>query len=470
MPRTMASRAAIVLACVFAALLSSAATNFDFRSFYCAGQISQQHGNVYTTEPLRGCERALPGDPFKPFSAKTALPAPLPGYSVALFQVFARAPYPVAARLWTALLVLAIIVAVFCAVRLTGISYAAAASVFVLSLGAGSLGLGEVVPVFVAALAVAAVLAEKNLWVGAAAAVCAAMMEPHLGLPVAISLAVWAPRARIPLAAGFACLSAVSILTLGADRSFEYVFQVLPLHALSELGSDAQLSLSVVMYSLGSSVHAAIAAGAVSYVLAGAAGVAIAGILARRYQSNAFIVVTPAAFSLIGGTFIHVTQMAAALPFVLLLWSRAPQYRGIILPACLLLAVPWRVVGGPLLITAAIAVVLYLTWELSARNLRATATSGGLTLALLLTLNVWMTAPPLHHPVTEHYSAAIPATYAEASWAQYNEQYLSTASPERWWRRVPTWAGLILAATAGIALVRVKSSFPDWLDGSAARA
>ncbi len=75
-----------------------------------------------------------------------------------------------------------------------------------------------------------------------AAALCAAatMIEPHLGLPVCIALAIWMPATRLTLALALALLGALSVAALGWATNFEYFTGVLPAHALSEVTRDTQ--------------------------------------------------------------------------------------------------------------------------------------------------------------------------------------------------------------------------------------
>ncbi len=442
----------LTVALLFSVVLGFVASSFDFRAFYCAGAIVQQGGNPYAGEPLHSCERALPNDPFAPYSKSTALPVPLPGYVIALFVPMARLPFTIAARIWTLLLYAAIILAVMCAVSLTGFPLTVVVSAFLLSLCAASIGLGESVPLCVAAVCFAALLARNGRWLEASLAAAASLIEPHVGLPVVLALALWVPASRLPLALALGTLALLSIGILGPGANVDYFVHVLPAHALSELGSDAQLSLSVILNGVGAGPRTAIALGMVAYLLACVGGIGLGRLLAQKFDSNAFLVATPAAFSVMGGTFIHVTQIVVALPLVMLLLTATPRYRTLFLVALLLLSVPWRVVGSPLLIAVASSVVLYLAWEISSRNWRVALFSSASALVLMLILNVWMAAPPMQKHQGNIYGASISTRYAEASWARYNEEYLSTGTPERWWRRVPTWLGLLLAGS-GAAIV-----------------
>lgn len=438
----------LAIACLLACVLAVLATNFDFRAFYCSGSIAQRHGNPYMQEPLHTCERALPGDPFKPYSKTTALPVPLPGYAIAAFIPFSKLPYASAARLWTAVLLVSIIVAVACTVSLTGLPAAAVAAAFLLSLCAGSLGLGEIVPVCVAALCVCALMVQRQRWLAASLAAAVCTIEPHIGLPIVVSLAIWVRATRLPLVAIGAVLAVISLLTLGPAANLEYFSTVLPAHALSEIASDAQLSLSVILSGLGVGPHTASTLGLACYIAAVVFGIAAGGVLARTFASNAFVILTPAATSLIGGAFIHVTQMAAAIPLTLLLTARSSSQRLLFIVVAAALAVPWRIVGSPPLVIAAVIVVFYLGWELSDRRIRVGAALGAGALALLLAINLGMSSPPMHARAGHPYSALIDGRYAQASWARYNEQYLSTGTAERWVRRIPTWLALVLLGYA----------------------
>ncbi len=454
---------ALLGAVVFVALLATVATNFDFRAFYCSAAVARDGANPYTAQPIHRCELALPGDPFAPYSRVTALPAPVPGYVIALFIPFSFLPFAVAARAWTAVLCLACIVAILCTRRMTSLDATTVTAAFLLSLCAASLGLGESVPLFVAAIAVAAMLAQNERWAGVCAAAAASMIEPHLGLPAVIALFLWAPHTRRLLIVACGGLAALSIATLGTHANVEYFTRVLPAHAFSELGSDAQLSLSVILNGIGVRPEQAAALGTASYVIACACGIWLARILARDLNSKAFLTVTPVALAMAGGTFIHVTQMAAALPLALLLWRRLPQLRMPVAAACILLAVPWRVVGGPVLIPAAIVAMSVLAWGLFEKRLIAAGVCTAAGIALILTLNFAMTAPPMHATATPTYSQLLDSRYAEATWARYNDRYLSTGAPERWARRIPTWLGLLLLCATSVAACRVRRSETETL-------
>ncbi len=82
-------------------------------------------------------------------------------------------------------------------------------------------------------------------------------------------------------------------------------------------------------------------------------GVIVAGRVAQRTRNDAFVVAIPPAFAVFGGSFIHVTQIAAALPAAALLVAYAPrERRTLAVVALLALAVPWGWFDSPALLLA----------------------------------------------------------------------------------------------------------------------
>ena len=86
------------------------------------------------------------------------------------------------------------------------------------------------------------------------------MIEPHLGLPVCIALAIWMPATRFPLAVAFGRWRRSRSALLGPATNLEYFTSVLPAHALSEVTRDTQYSLTAVLAALGLSHDAAVQA------------------------------------------------------------------------------------------------------------------------------------------------------------------------------------------------------------------
>ncbi len=210
--------------------------------------------------------------------------------------------------------------------------------IFALSLVMLSLPLGEVVPLAVAAICLSAYSAWQGRLRAAALFAAAAMIEPHLGLPACIALAVWRPTSRVALVLVLGTLAIISFAALGMERNIEYFTAVLPAHALSELTRDTQYSLSAILASAGVPAAAALRAGSLWYVAMLVVGVIVAGRLAQRTRNDAFVVAIPPAFAVFGGSFIHVTQIAVALPAAALLVAYAPRERRTLAVVALLAA------------------------------------------------------------------------------------------------------------------------------------
>jgi hypothetical protein len=415
----------------------------DFRAFYCAARVASQGANPYRTEPLRTCERAVVPLAFYRKNPNVTIPAPLPGYAIAALIPFSLLPFGVAATLWLALLLLAWLASVATLKRFAGISWETSLAVFALSLGALSLPFGEVVPLAVGCTCVAAYAAWSGRWRLAAIFAAGAMIEPHLGLPVCLALAVWAPATRWVLALAFIALAALSFGVLGPSVNLEYFSSVLPAHALSEVTRDTQYSLSAILAAIGVAPGAALRAGALWYVAMLLGGIFVAGKLAKETRNPAFIVCVPPAFAVFGGSFIHITQIAAAVPAATLLaCCAAARYRNAAIVALLLLAIPWGWVVSPALIVAPFVPAAYLAWRFWEKNTTVVLLTGLAVALMVFGLQHLYTFSGPHFGV-HGLAPAIDPRLPEASWSGYSRAG-SAGSLAAWAVRIPTWAGLAL--------------------------
>lgn len=64
----------------------------DFRAFYCGGHVLMMGSDPYRVQPLLACENTVVAGS----ESGVAIPAPLPGYALATFALFALLPYTVA--------------------------------------------------------------------------------------------------------------------------------------------------------------------------------------------------------------------------------------------------------------------------------------------------------------------------------------------------------------------------------------
>lgn len=425
----------------------------DFRAFYCAARVASHGGNPYHTEPLRTCERAIGPKLFFERNPGVTIPAPLPGYAIGALVPLALLPFGLAASLWGLVLLLACVACIATLAQFAGVGWQIALAVFALSLCAISLPFGEVVPLGLACICAAAYCAWRGRWkVGALFAV-GAMIEPHLGLPVCIALALWAPATRLTLLAAAVVFAAISLATLGLATNLEYFTSVLPAHALSEVTRDTQFSLTAVLAMLGVSQTLALQAGSLWYVAMLIVGTLVAGRLARRSANNAFLVCVPPAFAVLGGTFIHVTQIAAALPAAAIVAFEKKEHQALALVALLALAVPWLWVVSPALLIAPFVPVGYVAWRYWNGNLQAALLAAVAAAALVWGL-MELAAAPVHS--TAHAATlAIDSRLAEATWSTFTQKS-STNSFAALMLRAPTWAGQLLLA--GLLIARARGS------------
>ena len=415
----------------------------DFRAFYCAARVASHGADPYLAQPLRACEVAAAPTQFFKKNPGVTIPAPLPGYAIAALVPLSFAPFAVAAAIWSALLLLAWLACIVALARFAQAAWPIALAVVGLSLGVLSLPFGEVVPLALAFLCLAACRAWQRRWRAAALFAAAAMIEPHLALPACIALAIWAPATRWPLVLSAAVLGALSLAFLGPATNLEYFTSVLPSHALSEATRDTQYSLTGVLSSMGTPASVALRAGTGWYLAMLALGAVIAGRLTRKTGNAAFLVCAPLAFAVFGGTFIHITQIAAALPAALLSVSHAKQpARNFTVAALLALAVPWGWVVSPALILAPAVPVGFLAWRYWGENLSAVLLAALAAALLVFGLGQLYT---VHSARIATYASApaIDARLAEASWSEYSRAG-SGASLAAWAVRLPTWLGLAL--------------------------
>jgi hypothetical protein len=91
----------------------------DFRAFYCAGSAVRAHADPYREHPLDECERRVRAPALSTLRSGVAVPAPFPGYVLALFALFATLPFAAALALWMAVMAAAVATAVVLLARVT---------------------------------------------------------------------------------------------------------------------------------------------------------------------------------------------------------------------------------------------------------------------------------------------------------------------------------------------------------------
>jgi len=441
-----------------AGMLSRAYSDEDFAAFYCAGKIAVSGADPYRVEPLRTCEHSLDSWSARA-NAFDITPAPLPGYSLALFGLVARLPYSVALRLWYVVLLAAFGAAAWCLVRVTKLPWYVVIAALAVPFAYSNFVFVQLPPVAVAALCIAAYCARDRRFVAAGIAGACSMIEPHIGLPACVAMLLFLPAARLALVASGAVLALASIAALGIHGNVEYFARVLPLHALAEAGSSDQLSFTWFLHWFGAGDRVAVLAGSISYVVMLVIGCILARWMARSCASDHFIVLLPPAVAMLGGAFVHSLQYAAVMPGALAVAAALDTAAA--WAAVALLAVPWQFEWhSRLLATVASLALGSITWHAvrHASLLRRTALAVGAVLAfMLLTLGI------ANLPDTPVQAASSPTAFfdslgadqqlASAPWGvkMRTDPAYAQASAETFAQKLFPWTGLVVMIASVIA-------------------
>ncbi|MHB8591064.1 MAG: glycosyltransferase 87 family protein [Vulcanimicrobiaceae bacterium] len=391
----------------------------DFHAFYCGARVALQGANPYLQEPIARCEAPFLAQYLPHGSAGIAMPAPLPGYVFALVAPLTMLPFRAAAVLWLLVLCAAVALTIVILQRLSGLAWPIVALAVVSSDAATSLALGQLAPLAVLGLAASALALRHDRPRRAACCAAATLVLPQVALPVLLVLFVHERRARATLAAILLTAAAISVAMLGWYANVEYVARVLPAHALSERNFIRQLALAPMLYQLGVPTRLAFLAGGALTLGALVTALAVTPAVVRAYRDRAFVVLVPSVFALIGGTFLHVDALAAALPCALALNARGAGARPLAKVGFVLAAVPWMpssvtVHLAPLL-ALTVFVMAYNTWRLP---FALGAGVAGLALCVLSLEDVSFinALSPALQPVAAHFS---PNALAEVSWRAF---------------------------------------------------
>ena len=322
----------------------------DFRAFYCAGAALDHGADPYRVEPVRSCERDALATAGFGFAQRDVLETPYPPIAIAAIGLLGFLPYRIAVELWLTIGIASLAAAIVATGRLTGLRPIFITLALIASLGFASFYYGQPVPLAVAGLTLAALAARREHGVWVAAGLVLASVQPHLALPAWIGAAAFVPAARKPLAIAAAAIAAIA-LVFYAQLTFEYLRIVLPSHARAEIANfDIQYGLSSLLLYAGMPITWAMRLGTLSYVAMLGVGAYVARALVRRFDDPAFAILTPAALITIGGTYLHGHQIAVAIPFAFLLWSRLRSTGGVaqrlvLATAICALAVPWNIMA-----------------------------------------------------------------------------------------------------------------------------
>jgi hypothetical protein len=215
--------------------------------------------------------------------------------------------------------------------------------------------------------------------------------------------------------------------------------------------------MAAVLHSLGAPEAAALRLGALSYIAAAAIGVWLGMLLAARTRDDAFAVAAPAAFAVMGGTFIHATEMVAAIPLALLLVRECRSRAA--LTALVLLSIPWFVVleGGMPIAFAVLsaAAIFYEAREAGAASLPQSFMIAVCAGVLLIAAASQVTYASAH-------AIAIPAStvFPQTTWRALTDATLKNGSPVAWALRTASWAGMLMIATIAATVAYRSEPLP----------
>lgn len=419
----------------------------DFRAFYCGGQALRHGLDPYAAASLISCERAHQPLGLYSTSDSLVIPAPLPIYALVLLAAFTVVPYPFAALIWLALNLVSLIVAVLILMRLSGRSFAALVLAFIGIFSALVLPLGQSTGVVLLSLVSAALAARVGKPVVAVAGLCCMSLAPHVALPAFVALFIAVRSARASVIVAVMALGVLNFLTGNLPSAISYLTIVLPAHAAAEVGSVFQYSLAWLALASGASPSAALTLGAASYIGAVICGVIVGIRLSRQFNDAAFTVLLPAAFAVIGGTFVHLQEIALALPAAILLHLRADKRaRGAAAASIVLIAMPWlAVINQPWLVAMIAVATVFIGIDLLGLDVKLSLCVSLASVALCALIQ--LIAAHYGAVLTSKNGAHVTGALAQASWAQYVPNSVGAT----WiFAKAPTWAGLLLFVVASI--------------------
>lgn len=433
----------------------------DLAAFYCAALAARHGMDPYKTASLEACQQDRA---YRPggltFEKNGVNPAPLPTYDFALFAPLTYLPYRTAGLLWIAILIAANFAGSFVLAKLTRLPFGLIAAILAVTDGLLCYTFGQEEPIELLAIVAAALLLRTDRPQTAAAVASLALIEPHVGLPIVAALALWRPAMRLTLATCAAAFAVVALLLSGLATNVEYFSRVLPVHAFAEIPVWFQYSLTSMLYTLGVPGVLALRIASIQYALTCALGIALAGPLAKRIGSPA-LVLFPAACAVVGGPFIHITQISSAIPFAIYVAAFVPEYRVLGWIATVLVALQLNVSSTATHVFAIVVTVGAAIYALAPRPFPVRVAVGVAAFALYLglsTLSIRTQYANLRALPSDAQIAVATArfdpTLASTDWAIHlrHDAARSEVSLRRIAQRLPTWLGLLVIIGLGLAI------------------
>ena len=437
----------------------------DFAAFYCGALVLRQGEDPYLLAPLKACEVERVyrpgGQTYEQHGGiDTAPQAP---YTLMLYEPFTALGYRVAGLLWLALLVVATLVTAAWLGRLIGQPYWLALAF----LAPGSFICfiyGQTQPLVTLALVASALLLKSGKPAWAAAALALTLINPQVGLPAVLAILLWSPRGRAAAIGLCLAVAGISLAAGGWALNAEYYSRALPAQGFAEITVPFQYSLTALLSALGVADGPALRLGSLQYAAMATAGVLLAGPLARRIGSPALVLFPPAC-AVLGGLYIHLTQLQSAVPFALYLAANVPESAAWAWLGAALVALPWPAARENKLLLGADAAIVFATLSAIARR----SSLGRRALAAAAVFGLYVALGPLERrvpPIALH-GLEPPSSVAAAGYdprlAGTEEAVFARADPAQngaklssLLERIPGWFGLIMIFAAGVAARTTK--------------
>lgn len=412
----------------------------DLPDFYCAGRAVVAHRDPYLGSSLLDCERGIGS--VAAARASYVAPAPQPPFDFPAFALLSTLSYHSAKIAAASAIALSIVITAF-ALRSLGVPLAASLAALALCDGFVGIFQGQIYPIAVMLVALSAASLARNREAPAGFFAAMALIEPQIGLPVCFVLLLWARRSRRTLLATACIMCIIGLAAVGPAAFAQWALQVVPANARAEASAWGQYSLTSVLTAIGMPAAPALLLGSISYIIMALIAAWTATRLDRTLHRRELLALVPAAFCVIGGTYVHIEAIAAAVPLALVLSMSAPSsLRWLAAAALVLISIPWIFTQAlkPLFFPAVLVIaVLCAALPLRVRTSAAFLAVGALALYLIA-----LRTPP---PLEPAHSLGAPTSPLAS-----NAMPISNFDATREIAKLPTWAGLLALFGVSLAL------------------
>ncbi len=425
----------------------------DFKAFYCAGRALAHHENPYATAPIAGCESVAAPAPLFVTKAGEVLPAPLPGYAIVPFIPLSLLPFAISSVLWLAVLVAVTIAAIALFARVGVADAPTIAVALAVILAAICFPVGELPPVALFGIALAAFGGQSNRPWAIATGIALTFAEPQIGVAMLVVAMALGRRTAIPALGATIALGLLSIAAVGIAGNLEYLRVVLPAHLLSELPSVLQYSLSWMLYQLGVAPGPALLAGRLSWIVMLGVAFWFGRSKFAAAHPEAAMLAAPV-FAIVGGPFLHLDHIALAIPATLWLASRstAPLWLRTAIPIAL--SIPVLYIFSIIQLSPLVPFIAAWIGTACARDtivgLR-TALVTIVVMAVIAASTIATGTGAVHLAPVAPISANLP----QAAWAQYVDKTFVMTAWTIWLVKAPIWLAILGAVGTLASMLHV---------------